>query len=264
VSGVIRRLIRRGAYDVFERLLIAEKKKRGVRYVPADAVGLAVMCPRYAAHYASELEIAAFARSLLDRVRYAELLKIADASVLRSVVLRAARGDRGAVNSLLEVGSGLSPGDIERILPELQREFERYSRAARGPPPRGLGEGAYYFYNYAEILPYAGFHDAWEDLVIYSIAGISSGYVYIFKYTRGRLEYSAARSMAAAEADVAARIWRRPRAKLHIQEPGRPPRLTFVEPRSPEPRYKALRRGECRRGPLCHACPLRVGCECVA
>jgi hypothetical protein len=67
------------------------------------------MCQRYAVHYASELEIAAFARSLLDRVRYAELLKIADVSVLRSAPLRAARGDRGAVNSLLEVGSGLSP-----------------------------------------------------------------------------------------------------------------------------------------------------------
>jgi hypothetical protein len=73
-----------------------------------------------------------------------------------------------------------------RIFPELWREFERYSRAARGLPSRPR-QGAYYF---TEILPYAGFHDAWEDLVIYSIAGISSGYVYI-KHTRGKLEYRA-------------------------------------------------------------------------
>lgn len=70
------------ACDVFERLPIAEREKAERAFVPADAVGLAVMCQRYAVHYASELEIAAFARSLLDRVRYAELLKIADVSVL--------------------------------------------------------------------------------------------------------------------------------------------------------------------------------------
>ncbi|WP_167827646.1 hypothetical protein [Pyrobaculum islandicum] len=259
MSEILRRLLRRGAYNIFEKLLGIEREKHGLRYVPADAVGYAVVCPRYAAMYAAEREVAVFARALIDRVRYAEELKIVDPSVLKSTIRKALRGDRKAAESLLEVGRGLTPKDIERIFPSLRQEFERYRKAARGPPPEGFGEETYYFYNYAEPLPYAGFSDIWGSYVVYIVAGIASDYVYVFKYVRG-LDYSIARSMAAAEGDVAAKIWQRPRVKIHIQKPEKTPKITYVDPHDPEPHYKAFQRGEPRAGPLCHRCPYKDLC----
>lgn len=128
MSGVIRRFItahKEGACDVFERLPIAEREKAERAFVPADAVGLAVMCKRYAA----------FARSLLDRVRYAELLKIADASVLRSVPLKAAREDRGAVNSLLEWAAGSRQVSISyEDIPRAVARVRAIQQSCEGPP----------------------------------------------------------------------------------------------------------------------------------
>jgi hypothetical protein len=65
---------------------------------------------------------------------------------------------------------------------------------------------------------------------------VASYYVYVFRYNRGGVEYGVAKTIASAEGDVAAKIRRRPRAKLHIQEPGKPPKLTFrraERPRAP-------------------------------
>jgi hypothetical protein len=263
VSALLRRLARKGLYRLFQAMLTLEKEKYGLRYVPAEAVGYAVVCPLYARSYAEEKEVAVFTRALLDRVRYAEALKLVDVETLTSVVRRAARGDRRAMESLLEVGRGLAPQEVEKIFPELLREFQHYSRAARGEAPSGPGEEAYHFYKYAEQLSYAGFADLWNNVAIYSVAGVAADYVYIFKYNKEGVEYSVAKTIASAEGDVAAKIWRRPRAKLHIQERGKPPKLTFVEPKDPEPHYKALLRGQCRKGRLCPACPLRNACECL-
>ena len=263
MSTLLRRLARRGLYSLFQTILALEKEKYGVRYVPAEAVGYAVVCPLYARSYAEDKEVAVFTRALLDRLRYAEALKLVDVDILSSAVRKSAKGDRRAMESLLEVGRGLTPQDVERAFPQLLQEFQYYSRAARGEAPSGPGEEAYYFYKYAEPLPYAGFADLWNNLAVYSIAGVAADYVYIFKYSREEVEYGIARAVAVAESDVAAKIWRRPRAKLHIQEPGKPPKLVFVEPKNPEPHYKALLRGQCRKGPLCPACPLRTTCECL-
>jgi hypothetical protein len=255
VSALLRRLARKGLYRFFQAMLTLEKEKYGLRYVPAEAVGYAVVCPLYARSYAEEKEVAVFTRALLDRVRYAEALKLVDVETLTSVVRRAAKGDRRAMESLLEVGRGLTPQEAEKVFPELLREFQYYSKAARGGAPSGPGEEAYHFYKYAEPLPYAGFADLWNNVAIYSIAGVAADYVYIFKFNREGMEYNVAKSIASAEGDVAAKIWRRPRAKLHIQERGKPPKLTFVEPKDPEPHYKALLRGECRRGPSAPPAP---------
>ncbi len=92
---------------------------------------------------------------------------------------------------------------------------------------------------------------------------MAADYVYTFKYNREGVEYGVAKSIASAEGDVAAKIWRRPRAKLHIQKAGKPSKLTFVKPKDPEPHYKALLRGQRRKGRLCPACPLRNDCECL-
>ena len=64
---------------------------------------------------------------------------------------------------------------------------------------------------------------------------MAADYVYVFRYNREGVEYGVAKTIASADGDVAAKIWRRPRAKLHIQEPGKPPKLTFVEPKDLSP-----------------------------
>jgi hypothetical protein len=135
---------------------------------------------------------------------------------------------------------------VEKIFPELLREFQYFNRAARGEAPSGPGEEAYHFYKYVEPLPYASFADLCNNVAIYSIAGVAADYVYVFRYNREGVEYGVAKSIASAEGDVAAKIRRRPRAKLHIQDPGEPSKLAFVEPKDPEPHYKALLRGQCR------------------
>jgi hypothetical protein len=109
VSALLRRLARKGLYRFFQAMLTLEKEKYGLRYVPAEAVGFAVVCPLYASSYAEEKEVAVFTRALLDRVRYAEALKLVEVETLTSVVRRAAKGDRRAMESLLEVGRGLTP-----------------------------------------------------------------------------------------------------------------------------------------------------------
>jgi hypothetical protein len=109
-------------------------------------VGYAVVCPLYARRYAEEKEVAVFTRALLDRVRYAEALKLVDVETLTSVVRRAAKGDRRAMESLLEVGRGLTPQEVGKIFPELLWDFQHYSRLARGEAPSGPGEEAYHFY----------------------------------------------------------------------------------------------------------------------
>lgn len=263
MSALLRRLVRRGAYDLFKSWLETERGKYGIRYVPGDAVGYAVVCPLYARSYAEEKEVAVFTRALLDRLRYAEVLKIVEVETLASVVRKAVKGDRRAVESLLEIGRGLTPRDVEKAFPQLLQEFQYYSKAARGEAPGGPLDEAYHFYKYAEPLPYVGFADLWNDMAIYSIAGVATDYVYVFKYNRKGVGYNVVRSMAAAEGDVAAKIWRRPRVKLHIQEPEKPPKLIFVEPKDPEPHYRALLRGSCRKGPLCLVCSLREFCECL-
>jgi len=255
VSALLRRLARKGLYRFFQAMLTLEGEKYGLRYVPAEAVGYAVVCPLYARSYAEEKEAAVFTRALLDRVRYAETLKLVDVETLTSVVRRAARGNRRAMESLLEVGQGLTPQEVEKISPELLREFQHYSRAARGEVPSGPGEETYHFYKYAEPLPYAGFADLWNNVAIYSIAGVAADYVYVFRYNRGGVEYGVAKTIASAEGDVAAKIWRRPRSKLHIQEPGKPPKLTFVVPKDPEPHHKALLRGNARKAPSAPPAP---------
>ncbi len=246
MSALLRRLARKGLYRFFQAVLTLEEEKHGLRYVPAEAVGYAAACPLYARSYAEEKEVAVFTHVLLDRMIYAEALRLVDVETLTSVVRRAARGDRRAMESLLEVGRGLTPQEVEKIFPELLWDFQHYSRSARGEAPSGPGEETYHFHKYAEQLPYAGFADLWNNVAIYSVAGVAANYVYAFRYNRTCVEYGVARSIASAEGDVAAKIWRRPRAKLHIQEPGKPPKLTFVEPNDPEPHYKALLRGQCR------------------
>ena len=262
MSALLRRLARKGEEEFFARLLELEKKEHGIRYVPADAVGYAAVCPRYGALYAEEREVAVCARALMDRVKYAVLLKIADAKAVDSLVAKAARGDPGAAKRLLEVGRGLTPGELQRIFDELKQEFEHYAKVARGTPPKGPAEEAYHFYKYAEALPYVGYADVWEDVAIYSVAGVADGYVYVFKYAGGGLRHETYRAMAAAEGDVAAKIWGRQKIKIHIQPREAPPKMSWAEPRDPVPHYKALRRGECRKGPLCMACPWQADCEC--
>ncbi|ABP50071.1 MAG: hypothetical protein OWQ51_01575 [Pyrobaculum arsenaticum] len=262
MSALLSRLARKGEEEFFARLLELEKREYGLRYIPADAVGYAVVCPRYGALYAEEREVAVFARALMDRVKYAVLLRIADSKVVDSLVAKAASGDSGAARRLLDVGRGLTTSELQRAFDDLKRDFEHYSKAARGPPPHGSAEEAYHFYKYAEVLPYVGYADVWEDMVIYSIAGIADDYVYVFKYAGGGLQYETYKAMAAAEGDVAAKIWGRRRVKIHIQPRDAPPRLSWGEPKDPAPHYKALRRGECRRGPLCRICPWRGDCEC--
>ena len=166
VSALLRRLARKGLYRFFQAMLTLEEEKHGLRYVPAEAVGYAVVCPLYARSYAEEKEVAVFTRALLDRVRYAEALKLVDVETLTSVVRRAAKGDRRAMESLLEVGRGLTPQEVEKIFPELLLDFQHYSRSARGEAPSGPGEEAYHFYKYAELLPDVGFADLWNNVAI--------------------------------------------------------------------------------------------------
>jgi hypothetical protein len=45
VSALLRRLARKGLYRLFQAVLTLEKEKYGLRYVPAEAVGYAVVCP---------------------------------------------------------------------------------------------------------------------------------------------------------------------------------------------------------------------------
>jgi len=134
-------------------------------------VGYAVVCPLYARSYAEEKEVSVFTRALLDRLRYAEALKLVDVETLSSVVRRAARGDRRAMESLLEVGRDLTPQEVEKIFPQLLLGVSALQQATRGEAPSGPGEEAYHFYKYAEPLPYAGFADLWNNVAIYSVRG---------------------------------------------------------------------------------------------
>jgi hypothetical protein len=52
---------------------------------------------------------------------------------------------------------------------------------------------------------------------------VAADYAYVFRYNRGGVEYGVAKSIASAGGDAAAKIWRRPRAKLHIQGPASRP-----------------------------------------
>ncbi len=52
MSALLRRLARKGLYRFFQAMLTLEEEKRGLRYVPAEAVGYAVVCPLYARSYA--------------------------------------------------------------------------------------------------------------------------------------------------------------------------------------------------------------------
>jgi hypothetical protein len=261
VSTLLRRLARRGLYKFFQAML--EKEKYGLQYVPAETVGYAVVCPLYARSNAEEREVAVFTRVLLDRVRCAELLKLLDVETLTSVVRRAAKGDRKAMEWLLEVGRG----------PHAAGRGEGISRAPpgvsilqQGGQRRGAertGGGGLPLLQIRRAPPLCGLRRYVEQHRHLLHSGGATDYVYIFKYNREGVEYSVAKAMAAAEGDVAAKIWRRPKVKLHIQERGKPPKLTFVEPKDPEPHYKALLRGRCRKGPICPACPLKDICECL-
>jgi hypothetical protein len=71
-----------------------------------------VVCPLSARSYAEEKEVAVYTRALLDRVRCAEALKLVDVETLTSGVRRAAKGDSRAMESLLEVGRGLTPQEV--------------------------------------------------------------------------------------------------------------------------------------------------------
>ncbi|AAL63392.1 hypothetical protein [Pyrobaculum aerophilum] len=264
MSRLLRKLARGGAIDFFSRLLEVEKSAYGLQYVPADAVGYAVVCPRFGRLYATEREVAVFSRALIDRVKYAVLMKVAEPSLVDSLVARAFKGDREAARRLLEVGRGFTPAELQRVFDQLRQEFLYYSKAARGPPPAGPrgAEEAYYFYKYAEALPYVGHVDVWGDMAVYSVAGVAADYVYVFKFA-GDLPHEAYKSMAAAEGDVAAKIWQRQRIKIHIQTRDQPPKFAWADPKDPVPHYKALKRGECRKGPLCQICPWRGDCECL-
>lgn len=71
-----------------------------------------MVCPLSARSYAEEKEVAVYTRALLDRVRCAEALKLVDVETLTSGVRRAAKGDSRAMESLLEVGRGLTPQEV--------------------------------------------------------------------------------------------------------------------------------------------------------